>query len=229
MSDRNNAIAVLKEAREILIRRLSERILENKEEILDDASGESYLSDIDTVYEQVAGRLNQVNQMISNLPADQQALFDSQNQLEVDSNTASSIEVVSIDAAGDYDPATEVLLTGDQGSSVVLEASQPEPVTPPKAAAFRLFMQQIEAGKITEAGNTLAPMFGIEEARAQECARHFAEQFQQGPEVVAKAMNIRIQLSLGNFNDALMLLHESFGVQGLEAIGVLQSLKTMLA
>ncbi|PHS05212.1 MAG: hypothetical protein COA78_15490 [Blastopirellula sp.] len=228
MSDRNDAIAVLKEAREILIERLSERIVENKEEILDDASGESYLSEIDTIYEQIAGRLIQVNQMISNLPADQQALFESQSHLEVDPATASSLEVVSIDTAAELDPATEVLLSGDHGSSVVLEAPHPEPVMPPKAAAFRLFMQQIEQGKITEAGNTLAPMFDLEEPRAQECARYFAEQLQQGPEVIAKAMNIRIQLTMGNFNDALMLLHESFGVQGLEAITVLQSLKGML-
>ena len=69
MHERQRAIAILRQAREILIRRLSERILETEQELLDDAQGLTYCGEIDSIYEQVAVRLNHVNAMLANLPA----------------------------------------------------------------------------------------------------------------------------------------------------------------
>jgi hypothetical protein len=53
MNDRARALAILKQAREILMQRLTEQVLENEEEILNDARGESYMGEIDALYDQV--------------------------------------------------------------------------------------------------------------------------------------------------------------------------------
>lgn len=46
------------------------------------------------------------------------------------------------------------------------------------------------------------------------------------PDLFGKAMKLRSDLESGNVNGALMLLWECFGLQGLESLGVLQTLKT---
>src|SRR5687768_15677644 len=68
MNDRSRAIEVLKRARDSLAERLTERILESRDEILADAMGLAYQSEIDAVYEQVGSRLNHVSAMLGSLP-----------------------------------------------------------------------------------------------------------------------------------------------------------------
>ncbi len=73
MNDRMRAIAILREAKQILAERLTERVLEAAEEILSDARGESYMNDIESVHEQVGMKLAHVNQMLSNLPTEDES------------------------------------------------------------------------------------------------------------------------------------------------------------
>jgi hypothetical protein len=68
MNRRVDAIDVLQQARDLLADRLTDRILESREEILDDAEGTTYLSEIENVYEQLGGRLAHINTMLSHLP-----------------------------------------------------------------------------------------------------------------------------------------------------------------
>ena len=53
MNDRARATEILRKARAILAERLTEKILEQREELLDDAQGDSYMSEIESLYEQV--------------------------------------------------------------------------------------------------------------------------------------------------------------------------------
>ena len=73
MNNRADAIAILRQAREILARRLTERVLELEDELLDDARGLTYFGEIETVYEQVAVRLSHVNAMLNHLPAEEES------------------------------------------------------------------------------------------------------------------------------------------------------------
>ena len=50
MNDRNRALKILKEAKETLTGRLTEKVLELEEEILADARGDSYMNEIETVW-----------------------------------------------------------------------------------------------------------------------------------------------------------------------------------
>lgn len=68
MNDRSRAIAVLQQARQILQDRLTQRVLEMAEEILDDAAGDSYAGEIDSLHEQLGMRLTCVNALLSGLP-----------------------------------------------------------------------------------------------------------------------------------------------------------------
>jgi len=69
MHDRRRARQILEQARELLTERLSERVVDLAEEILEDARGDSFSSEIETIHEQIAARLQLVNQMLSNLPS----------------------------------------------------------------------------------------------------------------------------------------------------------------
>src|SRR5688572_29461970 len=69
MSERTRALEVLQQARETLSARLTELVLEQADDILADARGDSYMNEIDSLYDQVGIKLAHISQMISNLPA----------------------------------------------------------------------------------------------------------------------------------------------------------------
>ena len=54
MNHRARAIRILQQARDTLAERLTDRILAAQEEILDDAGGQRYLSDINEIYDELA-------------------------------------------------------------------------------------------------------------------------------------------------------------------------------
>src|SRR3954447_22513114 len=69
MNETARALDILKEAKETLANRLTEKVLEQQDEILADARGDSYMNEIESLYEQVGLKLSHVNSMLSNLPA----------------------------------------------------------------------------------------------------------------------------------------------------------------
>src|SRR5687768_10693064 len=73
MSDRGRALEILREARDALAQRLTERILDAEEGLLDDARGDSYLGDIETIFDQFGTKLTHLNQLINNLPQESEA------------------------------------------------------------------------------------------------------------------------------------------------------------
>src|SRR6478672_4535008 len=70
MDDRSRALEILREARDLLAQRLTERVLESGEALLDDARGDSYLGDIEAIYDHFGMKLAHLNQLINNLPVD---------------------------------------------------------------------------------------------------------------------------------------------------------------
>src|SRR5204863_9597031 len=73
MNDRARATEILRKARAILAERLMEKIVEQRDDLLDDARGDSYMNEIESLYEQVGVKLSHVSQMLSNLPAEESA------------------------------------------------------------------------------------------------------------------------------------------------------------
>jgi hypothetical protein len=68
MTDREFAVQTLVQARDILGERLIERLIDSREQVLEDAIGGVFEGEIDSIHEQIGSRLSQVNQMLANLP-----------------------------------------------------------------------------------------------------------------------------------------------------------------
>jgi len=225
MSDRNEALAVLKQARDALMVRMTEAILDQAEEIVADAEGQSFLSEIETLYDQMGNKLAHLNQMIANLPVEPEPredahAFDREDQAE--------------------EKPRARLPHFPLGSQATLERSSqaerddliglPAPgVSLPKAPAFAQFVSHIEQGELDQAGDVIANILGLSPFSGMKCAETFAARYESDTAVVVKAMRIRQELTQNRFNDALMLMHECFGLQGIEAMIALQKMREIIA
>ena len=98
----------------------------------------------------------------------------------------------------------------------------------PPAITFQSFAERVMANDLDGAGIVLAGLLDVSHNRGRECARRFQEQLAERPQFLQKAMTLRSELAAGSVNGALLLLWECFGLQGLESIAALQSLKTRL-
>src|SRR2546430_1975913 len=100
MSNRVRASEVLREARAILAGRLTEMILEQRDELIDDARGNSYMNEIESLYEQVGMKLSHVSQMLSNLAAEES---QSQTQTVSAQHSANNTFTVATEPAPNSD------------------------------------------------------------------------------------------------------------------------------
>lgn len=220
MNDRARALAILKEAREILARRLTERVLENAEELLDDARGDSYMGEIESLYEQIGTPLAHVNQILGAMPPEDVEPVAPQTHAQ-HSSAHSYAEIVP--PAWPDVPALPAPRGGTASETLEVIAEEP-----PAEISFQTFATRIQAGDVEGAGHALAFLFDIPTERAMQCAQHFNQQMQTDPEFLLKAMQLRRELASGAYNGALMLLYQCFGLSGIESIGVFQVLKTRI-
>ncbi|MCE9606751.1 MAG: hypothetical protein K8U03_17815 [Planctomycetia bacterium] len=230
MNDRARAISVLQQARDILAERLTERILESRDSILEDALGLSYSSEIDAVQEQLGMRLNNVHMLLNNLPP----MDDSSSGAEEDEESTSS-SPIAMGYEPEMPPSAVIELPGntfyadstfhDVKESAVVVAS-PQPAVQPTVISLQAFAERVSANDVEGAGTVLAGLFDVSGPRGRECAKRFQEQLAERPQFLQKAMGLRLELASGSVNGALLVLWECFGLQGLESIAALQALKT---
>ena len=203
MNERNQAIDILKRARDLLAERLTEQVLASRDEILEDAMGMSYESEINAIYDQMGARLNHLSAMIGSLPPEPEATEDKTNQTK----------------ANNEEPGPKAL-------------PAPKPIAgylaPREPISFRTFAYQVNSGDVKGAGTSLSILFGLEPQRGQRCAETFFQKLKKDPNVMLKAQQLRQELTNGNFNASLVLLWECFGLQGVESIGVIQALRLHL-
>lgn len=228
MNERERALNILKEARDLLSERLTQRILDGGEQILDDARGDSYMGDIEAMYEQFGLKLSHLNQLINNLPVEPMTHSYSTNYTT--STDTYNQNVMASDAT-----AEEYLMANPQaitGPLIVAPPALPAPrvmeeveVVPP---TFHMYITQIHTGDVVAAGRTLAVLLDLSEARGVQCSRVFHRHWERDSEFLKKVMTLRSEVTNGSFNTALMLLAECFGLIGIEAIGVLQTLRARL-
>ena len=225
MNDRAQAIFILKQARDMLADRLSERVIEARSEILEDAHGFSFLSEIETIYEQFGARLVHLNQLLANLPA-----------VDEPPPAPAEVEGASVHHAAEIHFGAASADFSSEGSSAVTRAyvglvgpALPSPAEPaadsPRTLTFQPFAAQIHAGDLTDAGRSLAELFALPESRSVECARFFAEHLRSEPGFLMKAVQLRGELESGGWQNALGLLGECFGLAAFESLGVLHALR----
>ena len=227
MNDRVRALEVLREAKAILADRLTEKVLEQADEILADARGDSYMNEIESLYEQVGLKLTHVSQMLSNLPSP---------QLEPQTNTAAAQHAAdetfqhSTESPGD-DVFVAETMPALTGPLYVATPALPAPKTTETSkdrattSALQAFAAQIQAGDLLAAGRTLAGLFDLEESRAIACAATFAQRARTEAGFFRKVMELRAEVHSNSPKRALLLLLDCFGLSRAESAEVLRSIQ----
>lgn len=228
MSQRSRAIDVLKKARTILAERLTELVWEQREELLDDARGDSYMSEIESLYDQIGHKLSHISQMLSNLPPEPSAEMHTAAAQHAPENTFT----VTTEPAPNSDAVTQYMLPALAGPVYVAAPGLPAPKTAAEpmrqratTSALQAFAAQIQAGDLLAAGRTLSNLFDVEEARAVACAATFAQRVRSEAAFFRKVMELRSELHSSNTQRALLLLLDCFGLTRGESAEILRNLQ----
>ncbi len=100
MNKRQQAISILTQSRDLLAEQLIERIVDDEDQFISDAQGNSYMNEISIIYDDVCGKLNQVNSMIANLPPDsgpsQSAVSAGENGSDDEANDGEETEASKV-------------------------------------------------------------------------------------------------------------------------------------
>ena len=228
MNDRARALEILKEAKAILAERLTEMVSEQAEEILADARGDSYMNEIESVYEQVGLKLTHVSQMLSNLPA-------AETEPQTTTASAQHSREDTFQLATESSPSADAFVTETMpalaGPLYLATPALPAPkvggVTNdrPTTAALQAFAAQIQAGDLLAAGRTLAALFDLEEPRAVACAATFAQRVRGEAGFFRHVMELRTEVHTSNPQRALLLLFDCFGLSRGESAEVLRAIQ----
>lgn len=231
MSQRKRALDLLREAREILAERLTELAIEQSEEILADARGDSYMNEIESLYEQVGMKLAHLGQMISNLPAEPEEAASPPPPLDERASEAFS---VATEAAPSADAVSEDTLPALTGPVYVAAPALPSPssATTTRSRATQLSLQafaaQIQAGDLLAAGRTIGALFELEQPRSIACAATFAQRVRTEASFFRRVMQLRSQIQAGDDQRVRALLGDCFGLSRAEAQEVLAVLRRRL-
>ncbi|HTM53839.1 MAG TPA: hypothetical protein VL175_07395 [Pirellulales bacterium] len=216
MNQRSFAISILQKARDALSQRLTERVVESEHDIQSDAEGESYLSEIETIYDQIGGRLAHLNAMLSNLPPEEPAVAP-----EV---TAS--EIVYADLAAAYPTGLDL---GTSASVPLL--GLPAPAASEEAPAkllvdsFRAIVAHVRTGDLATASRLIADVFDIRPSQARRGAAAFARQLVEFPDLACRIEELGFSIDGTNEYAAATLLGECFEFQAIEALTLVRALK----
>lgn len=231
MNDRARALTILREARDLAAQRLTERVLDAAEAILDDARGDSYMGEIDSLYEQVGMRMVHLSQMISHLPVENDSAPSAPGPASAHENYS-----IAPEAAGEGATFVADTMPALLGPVYIATPALPAPAVrgnegtnPEPVVTFQTFVAQICADNLERAGQLLAILFGMSSVRGQRCAAHFAQRMRRDPQFLQSALQLRDELHVGSEHGALVALHQCFGLAGLDAITVLNHLRQRLA
>lgn len=228
MNDRSRATEILREARAVLAERLTEKVLEQAEEILADARGDSYMNDIETLYEEVGLKLSHVSQMLSSLPQPEPASHtETAAAQHAPSDTFTVATQSSQFAEGFVQDTTPALVGPHYVATPALPAPKPKDPATDRAttSALQAFAAQTQAGDLLAAGRTLATLFELEESRAVACAATFSKRVRHEAAFYRKVMELRTELFSGNPQRAHLLLLDCFGLSRGESAEVLRNLQ----
>lgn len=230
-SERYRALLLLKQARKLLTERLEEAVLELGEDLLEDARGDSFSGEIDTLHEKLGIRLNQVNVLLAGLSEANDTDDDETSGPQSDRDIprtwtykTTDQEIVSSAAARDYRPGSET----DQSVSRPTTSNACRPQNHTTSSTYPSFVQDIVRRDIPAAGQQLAEVLGAPQAEAEVHATRFRDQLDRDPGFLAKVHSLRKALQSDNLEQAQLLLWECFGLEGAKAQACIPALKNWL-
>jgi hypothetical protein len=223
------AISILEQARDILSRRLVERVIDARDEILEDARGESFLGEIEALHEQIGARLGHVSQILANLPPSTYDVAAPAFQEDDDWTPASpahlgaataaaahvdmAIASGSPGAASEYSAASEYIAANWPSST----AGRPHE-SPLRSAAITLLTvcARIQTGELDAASRLLAGLFDLTPARGERCAEFFADRAASYSDCLSRVSSLRQLLESGQRPSAAQVLQDCFGLSATE-------------
>jgi hypothetical protein len=217
MNERTFAISILQRARDALGERLTQRIIEAQQEIQSDAEGGSYLSEIETLYEQLGARLAHLNAMLSNLPP-------VAGPAPAD---AMASEIIYADLASAYPTGLDLEAAAPPTLLALPAPPNPDPVPQVNVVAYGLqdIALRVQAGDLTSAARAISELFDIKPSDARRCARTFSRQLLNHPDLVARVAELGWTLGDTNELSAAALLGECFEFHAIEALALVRALK----
>ncbi|HEV3136825.1 MAG TPA: hypothetical protein VGZ26_02955 [Pirellulales bacterium] len=217
MNQRTLAVSILQRARDTLGERLAQRIIDAEHEIEADAEGGSYLSEIETIYEQLGGRLAHLNAMLSNLPqAASPAPAD-----------ATASEIIYADLASAY-PTGLDLETAGPATLLALPAPanpEPEPHLNILADSLQDIVLHVQAGDMASAARAISELFDLKPSDSRRGARAFSRQIVNHPDLVARVVELGWMLGEMDEHSSATLLAECFEFQPPESLAIVHALK----
>lgn len=218
MNSRALAISILQQARDALAERLTERVIDAKEDIAADADGSSYLSEIENIYDQLGGRLSHLNAMLSNLPPD---------SATTSAPDAAANEIIYADLASAY-PAG---LAAEGASNICLPAlplateADELPAEELIADDLENIVVSVQLGDFDAARRLISEVFDIKPSQATRAAQAIERQLSTGGELMRHIAELSVALEESNEYAAATLLVECFEFLPIEALGIVRTLR----
>ncbi len=217
MNNRSLAIHILQNARDLLSERLTQRIVEAREEIEADADGGSYLSEIEAIYDQLGSRLAHVNGMLANLPpapAGEQSAAD-----------ATATEIIYADLASAYPTGFEL-----DGTSPPTVLALPAPACNEErddqlVDVFCQLASSAESNDIAAAARLISENFDMKPSRARRWAAAFARQIARHPDLVQRLIGLAVRIEHIGEHSVASLVAECFESEPFETLPIVRALK----
>jgi hypothetical protein len=222
MNERSLAISILQRARDALSERLSQRIVESQHEIEEDAAGGSYLSEIETIYDQIGARLAHLNAMLTNLPPeDPQPATDS-------AGDATASEIVYADLAAGRALRIDVESAPPLPLGLPAPSPSEKPAGEPLVEMFANIVIHTQSGNSASAARAISELFDIKPSQAERGAQAFARQMDDFPELAMRIERLGSALAETNDYAAATLLADCFEFQAIDALALVRALKSRL-
>jgi hypothetical protein len=216
MNDRSLAISVLQKARDALSERLTQRVIESRDDIAADAEGESYLSEIEAIYEQIGGRLSHLNAMLSNLPP----------TAAPSAADPTASEVIYADLATAYPGGLELEpAPGTRLLGLPAPAHAEDSTDRRAAVTLQNIVRHVQAADLATASALICELFDIKPSQARRAAQAFTRQIAEQPELARRIEELGGELEAANEYSTATLLGECFAFQAIDALSFVRTLK----
>lgn len=210
MNRPSQAISILEQARDILMARLVERVIENREEILEDARGESYLGEIEALHEQIGARLAHLTQILASLPP-HSCEVASPGFGDEDGWSPAQSPAVEVDlafASGSPGAASEFVGLSWQAASGRLHEPN---VSRSALLSLQAVSARVQTGELETAGRILAALFELSPDRSGRCVEFFAGKAAADAACVSRMASLRHLLETADSQSVTEILQDCFG------------------
>jgi hypothetical protein len=217
MNERSLAIHILQSARDRLSERLTERIIEARDDIESDAEGGSYLSEIEAIYDQLGSRLAHVNGMLANLPP--------APSHETAGADATATEIIYADLASAYPSGFELEGTAPPPVLALPAPTNRETREDQLAEALCQLASLGAAGDAAAMSRLISESFDMKPSRARVWASAFVRQTVRHPDLPQRLIDLAVTINHTSEHSAATLVAECFEAEPFEALAIIRSLK----